>query len=91
VKESELLLNNFEQPMGVLADYCQRVLDSDFLLEELVLAADAEWGRSMGERPYFEKKDAPPHPDDPYTVESVRYALSDLLKQLAMNKSCEQS
>jgi len=90
VKASELLLNNFDQPMGVLADYCQRVLDSDYLLEELVRAADTEWGRSMGDRPYFEKKGAPPDPDDPYTVESVRHALSDLLKQLAMNKSCEQ-
>jgi hypothetical protein len=37
----------------------------------------------MGERPYFEKEGAPQHPDDPYTVESVRNALSGFLKQLA--------
>ena len=86
VKASELLLNNFDQPLVVLADYCQRVLDSDYLLEELVRAADAEWGRSMGERPYFEKKGTPPDPDDPYTVESVRNALSKLFKQVAMDK-----
>jgi hypothetical protein len=83
VKGSELLLNNFEQPLVVLASYCQRVLDSDYLLKELVRDADIEWGRVMGERPYFEKEDAPRHPDDPYTVESVRNALSGLLKQLA--------
>jgi hypothetical protein len=83
VKGSELLLNNFDQPLVVLAGYCQRVLDSDYLLEELVRDADVEWGRVMGERPYFERPGSPRHPDDPYTVESVREALSGLLKQLA--------
>ena len=83
VKGSELLLNNFDQPLVVLAGYCRRVLDSDYLLEELVRDADIEWGRVMGERPYFEKADVPHHPDDPYTVESVRDALSEFLEQLA--------
>jgi hypothetical protein len=91
VKASELLLNNFDQPLVVLGGYCQRVLDSDYLLEELVRAADTEWGRLMGERPHFEKKGAPLHPDDPYTVESVRNALSKLLKQLAMDTRCKHS
>ncbi len=83
VKGSEVLLNNLDQPLVVLASYCQRVLDSDYLLQELVRDADVEWGRVMGERPYFEKEGSPRHPDDPYTVESVRNALSGLLKQLA--------
>src|SRR5262245_49319083 len=71
VKESEFLLNNFEEPLVVLASYCYRILGSDYLLKELVLDADVEWGRVMGERPYFEKEGAPRHPEDPYTVESV--------------------
>jgi hypothetical protein len=83
VKGSELLLNNLDQPLVVLASFCQRVLDSDYLLEELVRDADVEWGRVMGERPYFEKAGSPRHPVDPYTIESVRNALSGLLKQLA--------
>jgi hypothetical protein len=83
VKGSELLLNNFDQPLVVLAGYCQRVLDSDYLLAELVRDADTEWGRVMGERPYFERPGAPSHPEDPYTVESVRNALSGLLERLA--------
>jgi hypothetical protein len=83
IKGSELLLNNFDQPLVVLAGYCQRVLDSDYLLEELVRDADVEWGRVMDERPHFEKAGAPCDPDDPYTVESVRNALSGLLRQLA--------
>jgi hypothetical protein len=82
VKGSELLLNNFDQPLVVLAAYCQRILDSEFLLKEVVRDADVEWGRVMGERPYFEKEGSPCHPDDPYTIESVRSALSGLLKQL---------
>jgi hypothetical protein len=75
VKGSELLLNNFDQPLVVLANYCQHVLDSDYLLKELVRDADVEWGRVMGERPYFQKEGSPPDADDPYTVESVRNAL----------------
>jgi hypothetical protein len=83
VKGSELLLNNFEQPLVVLAGYCQKLLDSDYLLKELVRDCDVEWGRIMLERPIFEREGAPPSPDDPYTVESVRRNLSDLLQQLA--------
>jgi hypothetical protein len=79
VKGSELLLNNFDQPLFVLASYIQRVLDSEYLLKELVREADIEWGRTLGERPYFEKDGCPPHPDDPYTIESVRVILSRLM------------
>ena len=83
VKGSELLLNDFDRPLVVLASYCRRrSSSSDYLLEELVRDADVEWGRVMGERPYFEKEGSPRHPDDPYTVESVRNALSGLLEQL---------
>jgi hypothetical protein len=82
VKGSELLLNNFDQPLVVLASYVQRVLGREYLLKELVREADVEWGRALGERPYFEKEGCPPHPDDPYTAESVRAALSRLLEKL---------
>jgi hypothetical protein len=87
VAGSEQLLNNLDQPLVVLAGYCQRILDSDYHLEELVRDADIEWGRLMRERPYFEREGAPRHPDDPYTVESVRTVLSDLLKQLAAQQA----
>jgi hypothetical protein len=83
VKESELLLNNFDQPLIVLASYCQQILSSDYLLKELVRDADVEWGHVLGERPYFEKEGSPADPNDPYTVDSVRHTVSDLLKQLA--------
>jgi hypothetical protein len=83
VSGSELLLNNVDQPLVVLAGYCQRVLDSAYLLKELVRDADVEWGRVMGERPHFEEDGSPRDADDPYTVDSVRDALSGLLEQLA--------
>jgi hypothetical protein len=84
VKGSETLLNNFDQPLVALADSCRRVLDSDYLLEALVREADIEWGRAMGERPYFERKGAPNNPDDPYTIESVRNILHRLIEQLTV-------
>ena len=86
VKGSELLLKNYDHPLAVLADYCQKILDSDYLLKELVRNADVEWGRTMGERPYFEKEGQPSHPDDPYTVESVRILLLKLLTELGATK-----
>src|SRR3954452_22319231 len=56
VKCSEMLLQNFDQPLVVLAGYCQQILDSDYRLQEVIRDADIEWGRVMGERPYFEKE-----------------------------------
>lgn len=82
VKGSELLLHHFDQPLVVLAAICQRVLDSDYLLKELVREADIEWGRVQGERPHFEREGSPPDPNDPYTFESVRKTLAGLIGQL---------
>jgi hypothetical protein len=82
VKESELLLNHFDRPLFVLASYIQRVLDSEYLLKDLVRETDIEWGRVLGERPHFEKEGCPPDPDDPYTFESVRATLSGLIEKL---------
>jgi hypothetical protein len=83
VKESELLLNNYDQPLIVLAACCQQILDSDDLLKRLVRAADIEWGRIFGQQPYFEEEGSAPNSEDPYTVESVEIALSRLIAELA--------
>jgi hypothetical protein len=82
IKGSELLLNNFEQPLVVVAAYCQHILESDYRLKELVREADVEWGQLQGERPIFDKEGATPLPDDPYTAESVSKALGSLVDQL---------
>ena len=52
-------------------------------LEELVREADVEWGRVFGERPHFDKEGRPPDADDPYTLESIRVALTRLADDLA--------
>jgi hypothetical protein len=87
VKASDLLLNNLDQPRVALASYVRRVLDSEYLLKELVREADVEWGQVLGERPHFEKEGCPPHPDDPYTIESVRTSLSQLIEKLTTPES----
>jgi len=87
IKASELLLHNFEQPLLGLAACCQRVLDNDYFLQELVRETDVEWGRVQGERPHFEQAGSAPDPDDPYTVESVRKTLTGIIEQLAAERA----
>ena len=82
LKGSRQLLENIDRPLAVLAEHCRRIAASDELLTEVVREADAEWGRSMNERPHFNKPGASPHPDDPYTPESVRALLTEVLKGL---------
>ena len=82
VKESELLLNAFDEPLVVLAGYVRQILASEYGLQELVREADVEWGRVFDERPHFEKAGSPPVPGDPYTLESVRTALTRLAEGL---------
>lgn len=81
VSDSDLLLGDYDHPLVVLASYVRQVLGSDYRLQELVRQADVEWGRVNGERPHFERPGCPPDPDDPYTTESVRAALSHLLEE----------
>lgn len=83
VAESDILLENLEQPLVALAGYIKRVQGSDYILTELVREADAEWGQSTGERPHFERPGQPPDADDPYTTESVRAALTRLAEGLS--------
>jgi hypothetical protein len=87
VKDSELLLNGFDQPLVVLAGYVRQVLDSEYGLKELVREADVEWARALGERPHFEKDGCRPAADDPYTFELVRTALTRLAGELAAGEA----
>lgn len=87
IEGCEVLLNTFDQPLLILASHVRKVLDSENLLTELVRAADVEWGRVSEERPHFEKQGSAPHPDDPYTLESVRRCLSQLIEKLAIDET----
>ena len=87
VAESDELLKALDEPLVVLAHYVRLVLGSECGLKELVREADVEWGRVFGERPCFEKDGCPPAPDDPYTLESVRVALSQLAAGLSAGQT----
>lgn len=82
-----LLTSNYDQPLAALAEYVPRVLSSEHLLEEFVREADAEWGRVHDERPFFQEPSGSPHPDDPYTLDSVRLALVQLREKLASGEA----
>ncbi len=86
VKGSELLLTGYDQPLVALGDYCRQVCESEYLLAEVVREADVEWARAMGERPLFDRPGEAHHPDDPYTVESVRRKLTELIEKLGRHK-----
>ena len=83
VNESDLLLKSFEQPLVALAGYVRHLLGSEYALKELVREADVEWGRVFDERPYFDRDGCPPEAGDPYTLESVRAALVQLIETLS--------
>ena len=80
---SALLFEELEHPLAALAKCLDRLLGSDEALRELVRQADVEWGQRMDERPYFAREGEPEQPDDPYTLESVRGALSDAAAKLS--------
>ena len=79
LKASKLLLDNIDDPSVAAAAYVRQILASEHRLREIVREADTEWGRAMDERPHFEREGCPPHPDDPYTIDSVRKALDEAL------------
>jgi len=87
LKGSERLFESLDSPLDALADHCRALLAADFQLQQLVSEADVEWGRAMDERPHFERDGAAPHPDDPYTLESVRLRLIETLAKLAESHS----
>jgi hypothetical protein len=84
VTQSQLLLDNYDEPLVVLAACCEQILKSDDQLQELVRDSDIEWGRVFDERPFLDKPGCAPDPDDPFTVASVRNTLSTLIGQLSV-------
>ena len=82
LKGSEALLDHLDRPLAALAIHLKKLLESDYLLAELVREADVEWGRRMDERPFFEREGEPPRPGDPYTIDSVRIILGEALAKL---------
>ena len=73
---------HFDDPLVALDILVEQILDNDTRFYEFVRQVDAEWGRSMQERPHFQQPGEEPHPDDEHTHESVRAKLEILRDKL---------
>ena len=73
-----ILAKHYDEPLAALAVIVEGILTSDESLQSFVTEVDAEWGRIYFERPYFQIEGQPPHPEDPYTHQSVRVSLEQL-------------
>lgn len=69
-------------PLEALARLLDLLLKSDTTLDGFTRDVDAEWGRIYLERPKFNLPGRPEAPDDPYTPQSVRAALTMLSKAI---------
>jgi hypothetical protein len=65
--------------LGVLGALAKRPLSNDEALAEFTRRVDAEWGKLFSERPHFQAVGQVAHPDDVYTHQSVRAALTQLV------------
>jgi len=83
IRQSDILMKGYEQPLDALARNLERLLSSEYHLRRFVDKVDTEWGRLYSERPYREIEGQPAAHDDPYTVVSVEKKLSGLLQKLA--------
>jgi hypothetical protein len=81
IKTNDVLVTKHEAvPIAALKELLSAILEHETALFELVGEVDAQWGQMMLERPYFQKPEQSPHPQDEYTHESVRRDLERLLE-----------
>jgi hypothetical protein len=86
-EELDKISQNLDSPIQALELILGEILDNQELLYELVHRVDVKWGQMYGERPYFQKPDQKPHPEDEYTHRSVQDDLVKLLNILKQNSS----
>lgn len=83
VKADQVRLSRYlDRPLGALEEILESIVNHPDLLYEFVRHIDMKWGEINDERPHFQRPGQPPHPDDPYTHESVHHQLSDLLDRV---------
>lgn len=83
VRNNELLLGRHQKnPLSALQEMVDKILASNFSLNEFVRQIDVRWGELNQERPLFQLAGQSPDPADEYTHESVRVKLVLLLGKL---------
>ena len=70
---------HFAHPLQALVEILHPLLNQEAQLREFVRQVDMRWGQMYDERPHFELPGQPPHPDDEYTIQSVRSQLQALM------------
>ena len=80
ITENHVLVGeHVDAPLQAIRVVVQSILGNDPSLFEFVRQVDQRYGQKYGVRPHFQAPGEDPHPDDPYTHDSVRAALRDLL------------
>ncbi len=83
VTENDVLVGeHVDAPLEAIRSVVQRILGNDPTLFEFVRQVDQRYGQKFGVKPHFQSPGQEPHPDDPYTHDSVRAALQSLLARI---------
>ena len=77
-----LLDRHHSDAPSALKEFFAGILSATPSVDNLVRQADARWGRDFQERPMFNSPERSPHPDDPYTRESVQNQIEEFLRNL---------
>lgn len=77
-----LVGEHLNAPLEALRSAVKNILGNDPTLFEFVRQVDQRYGQMFDVRPHFHKPGEDPHPDDEYTHDSVRAALTELLALL---------
>lgn len=72
------LEKRLKNPIQGLLDIIDHTLEHEGAFVEFVRMVDVHYGKTMKERPHFQRPGEPPHPEDPYTFETVRRSLNEL-------------
>ena len=83
VTENYVLVGeHVDAPLEAIRVVVQRILANDPTFFEFARQVAQRYGQMYGTRPHFQTPGQDPHPDAPYTHDSVQAALRDLLARI---------
>ncbi|ESA32545.1 hypothetical protein N836_24840 [Leptolyngbya sp. Heron Island J] len=71
-----------DEPLLALRSLMTDIVQQPQVLYEFARQVAVEWGQMNGERPYFQKPGAEPHPEVAYSHQRIQEILAALLEQL---------